>query len=330
MLFKRLTGPVSGRFLPQSPALLPRHIAWRRQYNIRRYARHLSQTELNRRIRDIFLNLLEVAPDGRIGGGPVTDDRAIWLEKWTHVLEEMQLRHGPYPAGFTRDILHSEPFPNLLADLVERAAKRISPIQIEPGTAFIKFGKREHMERLYATGALRIQPASHFADRSHNGAVRDNELEFRMSLPLNRDDIVKVVRNPQDVPLDAPDQRIDAAFTSPTDYWLYCLTSSLQPRLFIDFVVDSCVIIRDRKKFTSMLREASRTLGAAMYGGEVVYIDPILPTTGKILVPLAKHFGYAYQKEYRFFWIPPRPVEGLAHFDVEIGDLREFSDLVVL
>lgn len=79
-----------------------------------------------------------------------------------------------------------------------------------------------------------------------------------------------------------------------------------------------------------MLREASRTLGAAMYGGEVVYIDPILPTTGKILVPLAKHFGYAYQKEYRFFWIPPRPVEGLAHFDVEIGDLREFSDLVVL
>jgi len=39
------------------------------------------------------------------------------MELWTHVLEEMALRHGPYPNGFTRDILHSEPFPDFVGDL---------------------------------------------------------------------------------------------------------------------------------------------------------------------------------------------------------------------
>ena len=93
---------------------LPRHIAHRRQYDSRRYARLLSQSELNQRIRDVFLNLLRVTPEAKIGIGPVTAESSIWMEKWTHVLEEMQLRHGPYPAGFTRKILHREPFPDLL------------------------------------------------------------------------------------------------------------------------------------------------------------------------------------------------------------------------
>src|ERR1700732_113279 len=92
--------------------LLPRHEIWRREYRIRRYAHHLSQSELNRRIRDVFLNLLNLAPDAKVGPGPITEESVIWMVKWTHMLEEMQLRHGPYPAGFTRDILHSEPFPD--------------------------------------------------------------------------------------------------------------------------------------------------------------------------------------------------------------------------
>ncbi|HEY6251317.1 MAG TPA: hypothetical protein VI685_15275, partial [Candidatus Angelobacter sp.] len=74
---------------------MPRHVFQRRQYDARRYARHLSQAELNRRIRDILLNLLLLTPEAKIGLLEVNDENATWLEKWTHVLEEMQLRHGP-------------------------------------------------------------------------------------------------------------------------------------------------------------------------------------------------------------------------------------------
>jgi hypothetical protein len=60
---------------------------WRREYHARRYARHLSQSELNRRIRDVVLNMLNLAPDAKIGFGPITEESVIWLVKWAHMLE---------------------------------------------------------------------------------------------------------------------------------------------------------------------------------------------------------------------------------------------------
>ena len=74
---------------------VPRQVVWRRQYDARRYARHLSQSELNQRIRDVILNMLCLTPEAKIGLWPITLESAIWMEKWTHVLEEIQLRHGP-------------------------------------------------------------------------------------------------------------------------------------------------------------------------------------------------------------------------------------------
>lgn len=312
--------------------LLPRHIAQRRQYDSRHYARHLSQSELNRRIRDIFINLLRVNREAKIDIGPITPETEVWMEKWTHVLEEMQLRYGPFPGGFTRDILHSEPFPNFASDLASKAASALSSTGSKRGDVFIKFGKREFMERLYFEGALRIQAASYFAKTDHNGAVRDDELAINMCVVLSRDEVVKLVRNPQDVPIDAPDQRIEVGFRALGDYWLYCVTNAVEPRHFVDFDADSCVIIRDCSKFTQLLREAtrSRMSGAEMQNASAAYVDPLLPTSPRIDVPFAKHFRYAYQDEYRFCWLPPTLVKQVTHVDVQIGSLRDFSELIVL
>jgi hypothetical protein len=46
--------PADASSQPQSE-FLPRHIMWLRQYDGRRYARHLSQIELNKRIRGLLL-----------------------------------------------------------------------------------------------------------------------------------------------------------------------------------------------------------------------------------------------------------------------------------
>jgi hypothetical protein len=129
----------------------------------------------------------------------------------------MQLRYGPYSARFTPEILHSAPFPDFASELAEKAAKRLSAIGLKRRDVFIKFGKREYMEPLYESGALRIQPATYFAQADHNGAVRDDELMLTVSLALSRDDVIKLVKNPQDVPVDAPEQRVDVKFESPTD-----------------------------------------------------------------------------------------------------------------
>jgi hypothetical protein len=61
-----------------------------------------------------------------------------------------------------------------------------------------------------------------------------------------------------------------------------------------------------------------------------VYVDPLLPTTATITVPVMKHFRYAYQDEYRFCWLPSMPTASLTHVDVQVGSIKDFSDLIVL
>jgi len=312
--------------------LLPRHIQARRQYDQHRYARHLSQNELDRRIRDVLLNSLTLTTEAKIGILPVDAQGVIWMEKFIHVLEEMQLRHGPYPAGFTRNILHSEPFPALVSALAQKAVEVFKKRRLEPGSVLIKYGKRDHMESLFANGNLRIQPASYFTSKGLNGAVRDDERRLPLSFALNRDEIRKIVLNPQDVPDVMPDQRVDVLFESSADYWIYCVTESIESRLFVDFEADACVIVRDRSQFTDRLRGvASVGLGSVMHqAGSVEYIDPLLPITAKIFLPFAKHFGYSYQSEYRFCWFPKNPISQLQSVDLTIGSLEDIADLIVL
>lgn len=128
---------------------------------------------------------------------------------------------APYPAGMTRDILHSERFPNFASDLAKGAAKTLASLGLRSGDVFLKFGKRAYTERLHDSGTLRIQPASYFARKDHNGAIRDDELQFNFSGVLSRDEIVKLVRDPQGRPPDFPPQRADMSFKFPTDYWIY-------------------------------------------------------------------------------------------------------------
>jgi hypothetical protein len=46
--------------MAEHPLMVRRSDAWRLQYRADRYARHLSQPELNQRLRDLVLNLLRV------------------------------------------------------------------------------------------------------------------------------------------------------------------------------------------------------------------------------------------------------------------------------
>ncbi|MBT9589566.1 MAG: hypothetical protein IV089_01385 [Thiobacillus sp.] len=311
---------------------IPRHEAWRRMYQANRYCRHLSQKELNQRVRDVFLNNLRLTPEAKIGLPPMGPDGLRGMELWTHVLEEMALRHGPYPNGFTRDILHSEPFPDLVGALGRKAASILSTRGLEPAEVFIKFGKAEHMQALFERGSMRIQSASYYATPSHNGAILDDELSLPLSLSLTRDDIVKMVLNPQDVPNEPLDQRLDITYSAGTDYWLYCVTTAVEPRLFVDFQADACVIIQDRERFQRLvtLQGAQHFSDTGHRHGDAIYVDPLLPRTAIIDVPMSKHFRYEYQKEYRFVWRPIQPRSNLPHVDVEVGSLKDIAELVVV
>ena len=187
------------------------------------------------------------------------------------------------------------------------------------------------MEELFYEGHLRIQPASYYTREDLNGAIRDNERRLPLSFALSRDDIQEIVLNPEDVPEVTPDQRVEVLFQSPADYWMHCLTESVEPPLFVDFEADACVIVRDREQFADRLRHAAQKLiGERCQAGPVEYVDPLLPKRAEIFLPMAKHFGYAYQAEYRFCWFPMTPIPELKHVDLALGSLEDIADLITL
>jgi hypothetical protein len=324
-------GEVHARFV-MSAYPLPRHHRWRLAYRENRYCRYLTQGELNRRIRDIFLNMLRLNSEAKIGVLPFGAAGIQWMVLWTHVLEEMVLRHGPYPNGFTREILHTEPYPDFASELARKAASVLTSKGLSSDNILIKYGEPEHMASLCERGKFRMRAASYYSRPDHNGAVRDDELSLQVSLALRREDIIPVIRNPADVPSNWPGQRFDVGFRHPTDYWLYCLTSCVEPRHFVDFGYSACVVVKDRKEFIRRLQavEDRYVPRTTRHHGSAVYIDPLLPSTAKIYLPMSKHFRFAYQNEYRFVWAPTAESRDMTYVDVEVGSLADISEIVVL
>lgn len=316
-----------------NPELLSRNEAWRRMYRSNRYCRHLTQIELNQRLRDIVVNMLRLTSDGKTNLPPIESEGIRNMELWTHALEEMALRHGPYPNGFTREIFRDEPLPDFAGELGQKAATALSTNGLQLSDVFIKFGKAKYMRALFERGAMRVQSASYYATSNHNDAIRDDELSLPlMSLSLTREDIVKLVRNPLDVPARIFDQRVDVTVRTESDYWLYCVTTAIEPRLFVDFHADSCVIIKDRERFQRLVTvQTTRYFPKTSHRhGETTYIDSLLPSAAVADVPMSKHFRYRYQKEYRFVWMPAQTTIELPYIDLELGNLKDIAELIVI
>ncbi len=310
---------------------MPRHAWWREWYRGERYLRGLTQLELNRRYRDLVRNFVVLTSDAKVGFPHLNPEGIEWMQLMTHTLEEFYLTYGPYPAGFTGEVHREEKFPDFAGALAQKAAAALAARRLRASEVFVRFGKPEHMTALFEQGQLRVQPASEYSKPDHNGAVRDDELALEVSLYLTRDTVRKVVINPQDVPEDLEWKRLDFRFSRPHDYWLYCVSSCVEARLFVDFDKSACVIIRERDEFRRRLLAAGATAfrGARGRDGKAVYIDPQRPRSARIDVPMAKHFKYSYQAEHRFIWEPPSSGP-LTYKDLELGSLNDIAELVLL
>jgi hypothetical protein len=196
----------------------------------------------------------------------------------------------------------------------------------------VKYGKAKHLRAAFEKGVIRIAPAASMDDPSLNPAIRDRELEAYVQPP------------PSEMTLHAYDGKTGkpkGVFNpignvirraSRTNYYVYCLSGALAPRLFIDFGYDSCLIFREPAAFVGNLLQAveaklPKWTGAGM---PVKYYDPLNSRLEDLDVFSQKHFRFAYQKEYRIIWLPPREANGLQPVIVELGSLEgrcEFIDL---
>jgi hypothetical protein len=309
---------------------MTRQETWRQRYRQRPYLKHSTEQAVAERLRYTIENMTTLTQDGKTTLLPPEPNGKYWYELLEHVQEEYRSRGNGPPEGFLRGALVPRGDKPVSAAAI-KAVQKTPPLREE--TDVVKFGMRDRITELHGCGRLRISPARDYSDPSLHSAIHDDELA-RSTFGLQSEVIIQATdRKTGQLHATKPIGNLTYTSRSKSDYYVYCMSSTLDARLFADFGYNACLIIRDYRKFEQRLSEAviqqlPSWIGA---GGPVKYVDPFNCTKDDASVFFSKHLKYWYQHEYRCVWIPKDvPGHPLEPFFVELGPIRDFSELVVL
>jgi hypothetical protein len=306
------------------------HEFWRAEYRKKRYLEHVGQDDLEQRVRDIFTNMLELTPEGKLGFPPVDRGSRYWIKVWTDVLEELVLRNGYFRPGF----LKGAPVPRGCWPNVPRAYAALGGRDFGKGACLFKFGKAKYLHETLASGRLRVASASSYSDPSLNYAIKDDELSFTIQVPGDGVFIQKVDESTlkpvgEKIPVMG---NITQTHRTPTDYLVFCMSASYELRAIDDFEGDCCLVIKDVKAFLDRLLKG--VLVHVPYWaarvGPVVYLDPLNTKPQEVRPYFGKYFRYAYQNEVRVVWVPPEPTAKVEPVFTSLGSLQDIAELLVV
>lgn len=333
------------------------HARWQREYQHNPYCRFESRMELHQRRQDFYVNMQAFTPSGNL---TLTRDES-WYRLYQHVLDELFARGQPT----TETNMHPRVDP-ATPFIDERLCKKAAEVVAAQGSrehVFVKYGQFDHMKDLYEKGIVWISSATDLNQQKHNQAVRDDERSFVFKGGIHPikstgggtesraffnkrnapEDFSRLVRRGEiqfvrmfDAPELDPDQQVEIRVRLATDYWTFCLSELLDPRLFSDFEANACVIIKVEPFFERLARMMQFVKPGAQLGFDrVTYDDPLgayAPNRPDYVspdrIPMTKLFRYAYQKEVRFVWLPTPHQEKLSSFELHLGPLCGFAEFL--
>ena len=294
-------------------------------YQRNRFMAHLRTDQLERRIEDIIANSYVINSQGLIGP-EVTPFSLYWFEKLQEVITEMELRHGPYPAGWRSGFVDRSRLPGSLQEKQLDRRKQIKPLNPLPETFLVKYGKIEHIEAAYSNGQIRISPASGYTDPSLNAAIKDDELVAELDFDPTFSGVFEDLGDR--ISVENPRQEVQGKLN--TNFYVYCTSSQLSTRLLLDFEAEAALVIREVNEFLRRIniavsQQLSNWRPRVM---KVTYYDPLQTSPREVSVIASKHFRYAYQNEVRLVWLPPKPIQTLEPIIIELGPLSDIAELL--
>jgi hypothetical protein len=302
------------------------------RYEQDRYLAHLSADELFQRTADVMANALLLNEANRAAGGDPADKTTIrWFQLLSDVTTELHLRSIPELVWYPEVLKRRQHFINPRRKASRAAIRLVSSSKGRFTPPFIvKYGEQKYMRSMIESGSALVRPASYYS-KHPTPAIGDNEIEIILQPPPNR------------IPTDAPELDVPPAAqthrsgrikrTAATDYYVYCLSHELEPRLFGDFGYDSCLVIKDTLAFLNRFgKAADQRLGFKM--GQTAtsarYIDPVLTPYRQLPGPFAKHFRFAYQREFRIVIEPSKKTLELSDLKIHMGPLGDIAELLVI
>ena len=271
------------------------------------------------------MNMTVLSHDGKVGLHGVDQMGHYWMEKWTHLLEEYVIRYGPYPNGFIRGSLKNAPIVNPTYPEIPKSKSAIDSIGGIQNGSLYKFGKSEHLTKMFYNGVIRITPASYYSDPSLNKAIQDDELSFTISKRAT--DFVIKDKLGNKIPTFGD---VKFQLTSPTNYFVHCFSSNYTFREYDDFEADTCIVInKPRKLFQKMMKAVKKVKPQFQgFSSPVKYLDPLTCSPDNIDIFFAKHFNYSYQNEVRTIWLPDEPVNELEPFFINVGEMKQYAKII--
>ena len=252
---------------------LSRNELWRLQYRNKRYMEHISTDELLQRFKDVLSNQFIFHSDG-MQIRSIEGKGSFWFVLLTHILEEFDHRGGfpddPKLHGFCATKINNQ--------VMAKAADIVNAMNIpDHGKYLVKLGKLLYMRDIYDNGRIRINPASFYSDPSLNSAQMDDELRFNFDIHPSYIKIKKQTGQEHSVPNIGKWQ---LNLRSSCDYYIFCMSQSVETRLYDDFDADCCLFIHRPEEFCLHLidsckkqfRQDIKWNGAAF---SVRYVDPL-------------------------------------------------------
>ncbi len=293
----------------------------RLEYARDRYMGHLPRERVLERANDIMRNVHQIDKIGRITFDNTNPRSYYWMDRFSEILHESFLRNIPKDV-FGHAAAKDYPYPR---DGLrpKQIAQSIALVKVPESDYLVKYGKFEHILDAYETGKIRLGPAASYADPSLNLARKDDELATHIDIDTS---VFRVLNhNAHKV---GPRVQIKGSLNS--NYYIFCMSSCLRARLFLDFDYEACLIIKNPNEFKNRLFHVmSRTFPRfSLKAKRVKYYDPLWVAPTEVRPIFWKHFRYAYQEEVRFSAIPPEPVSALDPVFISLGSLKDIANIV--
>lgn len=305
---------------------------WREQYRARRYLEHVSEEDLGQRLRDIVNNSIILTEKGQAAPRSPAEGGGYWMMKLTHIREEYLLRGHDYPDNVLKGIT----LPKFTYPEPPKSAIAIKGKDFIRGKYLIKYGKFEHLSKIFEEGVLRIAPASSYKDPSLNYAIGDDERTvITYGLPKEVKMTVIDHKTGEEKGTLIPTSNITYYSECKTDYYVFCLSMVYDHRLFEDFdKADCCIIINKPSDLLRRIESISSQVlsGWKMFNMPVTYLDPFNAQEEEHIPFFTKNFKYAYQFEYRLAWLPPDPSfnEKMNYLFFNIGSIKDIAELIMI
>lgn len=282
---------------------------WELEYGGYRYLGRVPEDALAARYRRILRNLRAIVSSDRH-----VIPRRSFLSSWYWYRKEHQTRFEFHLRGFP---LPEEPPAGPLLNAQPNAPVR--PRSPNACDVLFRYGSLRWMRALVETGCVRLSPASSYLE-AEGDARADDERRKVAFLPGEYSRMT--TKDGRSVP---PIGDIKRAVSFP-DYYVLCGSCDWDDALFEDFGADASIVIHDPPSFEARLEMAAakQLPGWLFLGAPVEYFDPYeTQLKTDLMPPLYKDFRFAYQREYRWSWMPLDGQRTRGPIDLELGPLYD-------